>query len=58
MGSEGSFELLSDSENISVDLLRPFSTYVFKIAGQTVVGVGTISAAIAVITPEDGENML
>jgi len=58
MGAEGSFELLSDSENISVDLLRSFSTYVFKIAGQTVVGVGTFSAAIAVITPEDGENML
>ena len=50
------FELHSDANNLTADSLRPFSMYAFKIAGQTVVGVGTFSDAIAIMTPEDGED--
>ena len=51
-----SFELLSASNNLTADLLTPFSTYSFKIAGQTVIGVGIFSTAITVMTPEDGKK--
>ena len=54
--TEESFELLSDSESITADLFRPFSNYIFKIAGQTAVGVGTFSDPITIMTPEDGRR--
>ena len=56
--TEESFELLSDTESITADLFRPFSNYIFKIAGQTAVGVGTFSYPITVMTLEDGRRTL
>jgi len=52
------FELFSSSNNLTIGSLRPFSTYVFKIAAETVVGVGTFSAVIMVNTPEDGKSWI
>lgn len=54
--TEESFELFSDSESISADIFKPFSNYIFKIAGQTAVGVGTFSDSITVMTLEDGKR--
>lgn len=51
-----SFELLSTSNNLTADSLTPFSMYIFKIAGQTVIGVGNFSTAITVMTPEAGKE--
>lgn len=54
--TEESFEVFSDSESISADIFKPFSNYIFKIAGQTAVGVGTFSDSITVMTLEDGKR--
>lgn len=54
--TEESFELFSDSDSISADIFKPFSNYIFKIAGQTAVGVGTFSDSITVMTIEDGKR--
>ena len=56
--TEESFELFSGSENLTADFVRPFSTYIFKIAGQTAVGTGTFSDPITIMTLEDGRNPL
>ena len=56
--TEENFNLFSNSNNITVGLLRPYSTYRLKIAGQTVVGIGTFSVAITIRTPEDGKSTL
>ena len=55
---EESFELFSDSESLTADFVRPFSSYLFKIAGQTAVGTGTFSDPITIMTLEDGRNSL
>ena len=52
------FELFSNRESLTADFARPFSSYIFKIAGQTTVGVGTFSDPITIMTPEDGRNMI
>ena len=52
------FELFSNRESLTADFARPFSSYIFKIAGQTAVGVGTFSDPITIMTPEDGRNTL
>ena len=54
--TEENFDLFSNSNNLTIGLLRPYSTYRLKIAGQTVVGIGTFSAAITIMTPEDGKS--
>ena len=56
--TEDSFEVFSDSESLTAEFARPFSGYIFKIAGQTTVGVGTFSDPVTVMTPEDGRNMI
>ena len=56
--TEELFELFSDSESLTADFVRPFSSYIFKIAGQTAVGTGTFSDPITIMTPEDGRNAL
>ena len=56
--TEESFEVFSDSESLTAEFARPFSGYIFKIAGQTAVGVGTFSDPITIMTPEDGRNMI
>ena len=56
--TEESFELLSNSLNLTADVFRPFRNYIFKIAGQTAVGVGSFSDPITIMTPEDGKNTL
>ena len=55
---EESFELFSDSESLTADFVRPFSSYLFKIAGQTAIGTGTFSDPITIMTLEDGRNSL
>ena len=56
--TEESFELFSNSLNLTADVFRPFRNYIFKIAGQTAVGVGSFSDPITIMTPEDGRNTL
>ena len=56
--TEESFELFSDSETLTADFVRPFSSYIFKVAGQTTVSVGPFSDPIPIMTPEDGRNTL
>ena len=56
--TEELFELFSDSESLTADFVRPFSSYIFKIAGQTAVGTGTFSDPITIMTPEDGRTPL
>ena len=52
------FALFSNTNSLTVGSLRPFSTYLFKIAGETAAGGGTFSAVITVNTPEDGKSTL
>ena len=56
--TEETFELFSGVQSINADLFRPFRNYIFEIAGQTTVGVGTFSDPITIMTPEDGRNTL
>ena len=56
--TEETFELFSGVQSITADLFRPFRNYIFEIAGQTTVGVGTFSDPITIMTPEDGRNTL
>ena len=56
--TEESFELFSDLLSLTADVFRPFRNYIFKIAGQTAVGVGSFSDPLTIMTPEDGRNTL
>ena len=48
-------ELFSVSNNITLETLSPFTTYVCVIAATTSIGTGIFSPSITTITPEDGK---
>ena len=48
------FELRSTETTLAVDGLRPFTTYICRIAARTVVGVGPFSIAVTAVTSQDG----
>ena len=51
------FQVFSETSELTVESLRPYSTYSFVIAAQTIVGIGPFSTVLVVaLTPEDGEN--
>ena len=49
------FQLLSDTDSLGLNFLRPFTTYICVIAAQTAVGVGPYSITYQVTTLEDGK---
>ena len=48
------FELTSSGTTLVADGLRPFTTYICRIAARTTVGVGPFSIAITAVTSQDG----
>ena len=48
------FELRSSETTLAVDTLRPFTTYICRIAARTVVGIGPFSIAVTAVTSQDG----
>ena len=55
VASGTTFELTSTIESISVTSLRPYTSYVFRIAAVTVVGTGPFSTALSVTTRQAGK---
>ena len=50
------FELRSTQTTLAVDSLRPFTTYICRIAARTIVGVGPFSIAVTAVTSQDGKS--
>ena len=48
------FQLFSETTNIAVSTLSPFTTYFYMIAATTIVGQGPYSVVYTLQTPEDG----
>ena len=48
------FQLSSSDPPLSVEGLRPFTTYICRIAARTRVGVGPYSIAVTAVTRQDG----
>ena len=53
-GSGNVSQYSSDSNNITVWLLHPFTTYIYTVAAQTSVGTGPFTNNFTVMTLEDG----
>ena len=51
------FELTSPGASLMVDGLRPFTTYICRIAAETSVGVGPYSTAVTAVTQQDGKQL-
>ena len=49
------FQFYSDSNDLTLDSLRPYTTYICVIAAQTAIGIGPFSIAYEVTTPEDSK---
>lgn len=49
------FQLSSSDSSLMATGLRPFTTYICRIAAITAVGVGPYSIAITAVTQQDGE---
>lgn len=52
------FQLSTAEPRLFLDSLRPFGTYSFVIAAQTIAGVGPFSTVLTIATPEDSELCL
>ena len=52
------FQLSTAEPRLLLDSLRPFGTYSFVIAAQTIAGVGPFSTVLTIATPEDSELCL
>jgi len=49
------FQLSTDAHSLILDSLRPFGTYSFIIAAETVVSEGPFSTVLTIATPEDSK---
>ena len=49
------FQLSSSDSSLMATGLRPFTTYICRIAARTAVGVGPYSIAVTAVTLQDGE---
>lgn len=49
------FQLSTDAHSLLLDSLRPFGTYSFIIAAETVVSEGPFSTVLTIATPEDSK---
>ena len=54
----GGFELVSALNQLTVDSLHPYWTYIFTVSGETSVGVGPPSLAVTATTLEDGKSVV
>ena len=52
--TEEGFELVSATNQLTVDSLHPHWTYIFTVSGETSIGVGPPSLAVTATTLEDG----
>ena len=52
------FQLTTTSTNLTLDSLKPFTTYVCRIAARTVVGIGPYSIAVIATTEQAGKLLL
>ena len=50
------FLLTSSGPSLLADGLRPFTTYICRIAARTAVGIGPYSIAVTAVTDQDGES--
>lgn len=48
-------QLLTTEPGLFLGSLRPFGTYSFVIAAQTIAGIGPFSTVLTIATPEDSE---
>lgn len=55
LGNGESFQLFSSNNTITLDSLRPYTTYVCVVAAQTSAGIGPVSIGIQVRTNESCE---
>lgn len=49
-----SIQMMSTTTNLFLDDLQPFTTYTFRVAAMTSVGVGPYSIATSIMTEETG----
>ena len=54
----GRFQLTTNLLTITIDTLRPFTTFLCRIAASTRMGTGPYSIAITATTLQDGEQKL
>ena len=52
------FQSFSTSITVTIDALRPLTTYICAIAAQTIAGVGPFSTTVSVRTEEGGRLTL
>lgn len=52
------FQLSSSDSSLMANGLRPFTTYICRIAAATAVGVGPYSIAVTAVTQQDGELLV
>ena len=50
------FQLTSTEPSLLADGLRPFTTYICRIAARTTVGIGPYSIAVTAVTNSDGTS--
>ena len=50
------FQIFSATNSVTLDSLRPFTTYICAVAAQTAIGVGPFSIIIVVNTLEAGRQ--
>ena len=55
MGTGEMFQFSTMSTNLTLDSLRPFTTYLCRIAARTVVGIGPYSIAVVATTQQAGK---
>ena len=54
--SEKRFQVMADSQNISVNSLHPYTTYICTVAAKTSIGAGPYSITASVQSFEDGKQ--
>ena len=55
MGTGEMFQFSTLSTNLTLDSLRPFTTYVCRIAARTLIGIGPYSIAVVATTEQAGK---
>ena len=48
-------QIFAETNNLTIDSLRPFTAYILSITATTSVGVGSFSSVLQFTTPEDSK---
>ena len=56
---DSNISVFTTSDNYwNINGLRPFSSYTFRVAASTIIGIGPFSTNVTVTTPEDGKHII